>query len=263
MRPPLRVPRLHGRQAARLNSLYRDTQCPRTRLRAQMVLLSSEGRSVVEIAAITRQSDDTVRRWLHRFIDQGWRGLLEAPRSGRPALITPAVEQFLAECLQKTPRDYRISRPSWTTALLAAVVQRRLKIKVSDECVRQHLERVEGVCRRPTWTVQYRARQKPGYAQKKAGSQGFCGTRHAGSMSMFRMKPSSVSFRPSRACGCCAASSAESAHPVSGRPSGTNAQRPIGAQARSCGYAPRNATLKHSAGWSRSAWRARPGASGG
>src|SRR5437899_1904098 len=100
MRPPLRITRLRGRQAARLNSLYQTTDCPRTRLRVQMVLLSSDGHSVAEIAGITRQSDDTVRHWLQRFLDHGWRGLLEAPRSGRPAVITPAAEQFLLECLR-------------------------------------------------------------------------------------------------------------------------------------------------------------------
>jgi transposase len=132
-----------------------------------MVLLSSEGYAVNSIARITQQSDDTVRCWLNRFLAEGWRGLLEAPHPGRPPTITPAVEQFLYECLQRSPRDYRISRPTWTTAWLARVVRRRLKITVTDECIRQHLKRVKGVCRRPTWTVKHLARQQPGYAQKR------------------------------------------------------------------------------------------------
>jgi transposase len=173
MRPPLRVIGLHRRQLVRLRSLYRTTDCPRTRLRVQTVLLSSDDHSVAEIAALTRQSDDTVRRWLKRFLTNGWRGVLEAPHAGRPATITPAVEQFLAECLQCTPRDFRISRPSWTTALLVQVVRQRPIIDVADECIRQHLERLEGVCRRPTWTVKYLARQKPCYAQKRLDHTGF------------------------------------------------------------------------------------------
>lgn len=196
MRPSVCVTGLRGRQGARLRSLYQTTDCPRTRLRTQMILLSSEGYSVTEIAAITHQSDDTVRRWLQRFLDQGWRGLLEAPRSGRPAAITPAVEQFLAKCLRGSPRDYRLSRPTWTTALLARVVQRRLKIAVTGECVRQHLEHLAGVCRRPTWSVKHLARLKPGYAQKKAGLRDFCSARRAGPMCMFKMKLSSACFRP-------------------------------------------------------------------
>lgn len=190
MRPPLRVPRLRGRQPARLRSLYQTTSCSRTRLRVQMVLLSSEGYSVAQIARVSQQSDDTVCRWLKRFLAEGWRGLLEAPHCGRPPKITPAVEQFLAECLRGSPRDYHVARPTWTTALLAQVVWRRLKVRVTDECIRQHLQRLAGVCRRPTWTVKHLARQQPGYAQKKAGSPAFCGIRPVAPMSTFRMKPS-------------------------------------------------------------------------
>jgi transposase len=137
-----------------------------------MVLLSRQGYAVSEIADITHQSDDTVRHWLWRFMREGCAGLHEAPRSGRPLEITPAVEQFLRECVRQTPREFGVHRPSWTTALLATVVWRRFKVKVTDECIRQHLPRIEAVCRRPTWTVKHRAVQRPGYAQKKARSQG-------------------------------------------------------------------------------------------
>ena len=262
MRLPLRVQRLRGRQAVRLRRLFQTTDCPRTRLRVQMIFLSSDGCTVAEIADITRQSDDTVRYWLRRFLDQGWRGLLEAPRSGRPAAITPAVEQFLHECLEGTPRDFHISRPSWTTHLLAQVVQRRLKIKVTAECIRQHLERIDGVCRRPTWTVKHLARQKPGYAQKKAGLPGFCSLHRAERMFTFKTKLNSACFRLSRGCGCCAASNARFVRRECAHPSGMNARRRIGAQARSCGSGRRSAMLKPFVSWSRNAWPARPNASG-
>jgi len=263
MRPALRVKRLRGRQLVRLRSLYHTTDCPRTRTRVQMVLLSSDGYSVAEIAELTRQSTDTVRRWLKRFIAQGWRGLLEELHAGRPAAITPAAEQFLSGCLQSTPREFGISRPSWTTELLAQVVRRRLKIEVTGECIRQHLAQVDGVCRRPTWTVKYRAQAQPGNAQKKAGSQGFCSTPRAGPMSMFKMKLNSACSRPSRACGCCAASNARSARRACVHPSATSAARRIGAPVRSCVFAPRNEMPKPSAVSWRNAWPARPVGSGG
>ena len=151
MRPPLRVTGLRGQQLVRLQALYRTTRCPRTRLRIQMVLLSRQGYSVNEIAGITHQSEDTVRRWLHRFMREGCAGVPESPRAGRPAAITPAVEQFLRECVRQTPREFGLRRPSWTAALLAAVVWRRFKVKVTDECIRQHLQRIDAVCRKPVY----------------------------------------------------------------------------------------------------------------
>ncbi len=173
MRPSLQITDVHWRQKVRLQQMYQETDCPRTRIRVQMVLLSVEEYSVSKIAGITRQSDDTVRRWLHRFREQGSRGLLEEIRSGRPANITPAIENYLLTCLKQSPRKFGISRPTWTTATLAEAVEKKFKIEVSDECVRQHLQRLEIVCRRPTWTVKYLAEQQPGYAQKKAQFQGF------------------------------------------------------------------------------------------
>lgn len=166
MRPPVQI-RLHGHQLARLRVMYEETTCPRTRLRVQMVLLSHDGYAAAEIARITRKSDDTVRYWLHRFQQGGCAGLLEAPHSGRPPKITADIETFLHDCIQQSPRDFQINRLGWTTALFAKLVKRRFRVAVSAECIRQHLKRVNAVCRRPTWTVKHLAQQQAGYAQKK------------------------------------------------------------------------------------------------
>ena len=183
MRLPLRV-QVRGRQLVRLEQMYREADCPRTQLRVQMVLLSHDGRSVEEIARVTRKSDDAVRYWLHRFQSAGCAGLIEAPHSGRPPEITLAIEAFLRECIPQSPRAFKLKRPSWTTALLAQVVKHRFKVRVTDECIRRHLERVDVVCRRPTWTVKHLAQQQPGYAQKKAPLPACLGTRPAGRMCM-------------------------------------------------------------------------------
>lgn len=167
MRPPLSSKPIRGRQLRRLRALYDTAKCPRLRRRTQMVLLFHDGYCVAEIARISRQSCHTVRRWLHRFEAGSCSGLLEAPRPGRPPEITPTIALFLREAVLKSPRAFGLRRPTWTTALLATVVKRRFKRAVTAECIRQHLRRVDGVCRRPTWTVKHLAQQQPGYAQKK------------------------------------------------------------------------------------------------
>jgi transposase len=169
MRQPLQLKPIRGRQLNRLQTIYDQADCPRLRRRAQIVLLAQARYETQQIARIIRQSPLTVRRWLHRFEVEGCAGLVESPRSGRPPAITPAVEIFLREAVAKSPRAYGYKRPGWTTALLVKLVRRQFKRSVTDECIRQHLARVDGVCRRPTWTVKYRAQAQPGYAQKKAG----------------------------------------------------------------------------------------------
>jgi hypothetical protein len=63
-------------------------------------------------------------------------------------------------------------------------------VRVTPECIRQHLHRLGFVCRRPTWTVKHLARQQPGYAQKKGPSPGSCGTRRAAPTSTCRTRRS-------------------------------------------------------------------------
>jgi transposase len=172
MRPSLKLNPVRGRQVDRLHKMYDQAECPRLRRRVQTILLAQAGYETPEIAEITRQSGWTVRRWLHRFMTEGCEGLEEDLRSGRPPQITPAIELFLREALGKSPRDYGLAQPSWSTLLLRKVIKRRYKCEVSDECIRQHLHAVGGVCRRPTWTVRHRAEAQPGYAQKKAQFQG-------------------------------------------------------------------------------------------
>ena len=173
MRPGLKVKRISGQQLRRVRQLYDQADCPRLRRRAQTILLAQQGYRTAETAKITRQSPMNVRRWLHRFSEQGCDGLREAPRSGRPADITPAIECFLRTVVVQSPRVFGFARPGWTTQLLAKLVRRRFKHLVTDECIRQHLNRVDAVCRRPTWTVKHKAQAQPGYAQKKAGLHGY------------------------------------------------------------------------------------------
>lgn len=57
-------------QQTELAELYRSTKDVRIRTRAQMVLLACEQHlSAPAIAAIVREDDETVRRWLKRYLD--------------------------------------------------------------------------------------------------------------------------------------------------------------------------------------------------
>ena len=61
MRPAIQVPPLDEEQQAALEQLYRKTDLPRVRTRAQMVLLSAEqGLKADEISKIVRESAVTV-----------------------------------------------------------------------------------------------------------------------------------------------------------------------------------------------------------
>jgi transposase len=86
---PLHVPSLTRTQSEQFDHLYRTTKDPRLRTRAQMVLLSAEQElTVAQIAAIVRESEATVLRWLKRYLAEGIEGLQYAPLPGRPSPMT-------------------------------------------------------------------------------------------------------------------------------------------------------------------------------
>ena len=90
---PLQLPAPTPEQLQTLEQAYRTTRDARLRTRVQMILLALEhGWTARQIAAIVRESDETVRRWFKRDQADGVRGLHDAPRPGRPGKVTPLIE---------------------------------------------------------------------------------------------------------------------------------------------------------------------------
>ena len=73
--------------------------------RAQMILLSAQHRSVLEIATLFDVSRATIRFWIRRFETAGPAGLRDDPRSGRPRQITSEVENRLVELISHDPQQ--------------------------------------------------------------------------------------------------------------------------------------------------------------
>ena len=98
----LRLDSLNVDQLRELDDLYRTTRDVRVRTRAQMILLVAEqGLAVSEIAAIVRESGETVRRWVHRYEAEGIDGLSDAPRSGKPAKAGTVYRERLVELVRR------------------------------------------------------------------------------------------------------------------------------------------------------------------
>ena len=171
MRQALRVKHLKWQQRRKLEKMYKTHENKRVRERAHMILMSYGGQTPQQIAKMLLASDDRVRDAIHRFIEGGCDGLEEGQRSGRPATVTDEMEEDLKDWVLAKPEEQKVQRSYWTTGSLAKALNRKYRIKVTDECVRNHLLGMNLVCRRPTWTVKPLAQQQPGYARKKANRQ--------------------------------------------------------------------------------------------
>lgn len=165
----IRVPPLTDEQRDELDELYRTTKVPRLRTRAQMVLLSAERElKAPDIAAIVRESADTVARWLKRYLAEGLEGLKDAPRPGRPSEITETYRSQLLAAVRRRPRSLDQPYSLWTLQRLIDYMAEETGQRVSLETMRQLLKRHEIVLSRPQHKI---SSPDPDYAVKKRRSK--------------------------------------------------------------------------------------------
>ena len=106
---------------AELEAITRST---RTRAglvqRARLILALADGASYTELTARWGVAATSISRWKHRFVTRGLGGLQDAPRSGRPDRLAPAVEARILALTQHPP-----PRPltHWSVRRMAARVR--------------------------------------------------------------------------------------------------------------------------------------------
>lgn len=161
----LYVPSLSAEQKVELDELYRKTDVPRERTRAQIVLLSAEKKlKADEIADIVRESSVTVLRWLHRYLAECIQGLMDAPRAGRSSILTDDFRRRLLEVVRRRPRSLELEFSMWTLQRLADFMAEDTGIRVSTETIRRALAKEDIVFSRPQHTI---SSPDPEYQVKK------------------------------------------------------------------------------------------------
>jgi len=161
----MQLPPLSSEEIAELDRLYRTTRDARMRTRTQMVLLAAERKMVAaEIAAIVRESEPTVRRWLKRYMAEGIEGLRDRPRPGGPAKTPPEYKERLMAAVRRRPRSLGLPYSLWTLQRLADYMAEATGIRVEAETVRRYLKAADIVLSRPQHKV---SSPDPAYAVKK------------------------------------------------------------------------------------------------
>jgi transposase len=163
MPKPLTLPRLDDTVLAQLRQHYDASTDANLRLRYQMVLLASQGRSVSEIASIVLRSHDTVTRVLNRFCNEGSTAIPRRKAPGGAPTVTIDWTSELLRVIELDPHTVGVSSANWTTGLLATYLADKTGVTVSAETVRIALHRHGYVCKRPTWTLKRKAEEQDGY----------------------------------------------------------------------------------------------------
>lgn len=161
----IQVRNLTSTELTELDKLYHETKVVRVRTRAQMILLAVEHQMTApQIGQIVRKDEQTVRRWMKRFNQEGVVGLDDAPRSGARKQVTEAYRERLLLIVRRRPRSLDQPYSLWTLARLVDFMAEETGLRFSAETVRLILKANDIVLSRPQHKV---SSPDPEYEVKK------------------------------------------------------------------------------------------------
>ncbi len=161
----LELPQLTAEQISELDRLYRTTHDARVKIRAQMILLMAEKKLYSnQVAELVRETDQTVRKWLKRYLAEGIEGLRDAPRSGMPPKVTADYKQLLVEIVRRRPRSMGLPFSLWTRQRLADYLAEETGIRLDMTGVGRYLRAAGIVLSRPQHKI---SSPDPDYVVKK------------------------------------------------------------------------------------------------
>jgi transposase len=94
------------------------------------VLLVCQGFSCRQVAGFLGQDPRTVQRWVKRFNDRGFAGLVEQERPGRPSKMKEEHWDQLPDDLHKHPKEFGYTQNLWDGKLLSHHLVEQYGVKI-------------------------------------------------------------------------------------------------------------------------------------
>jgi transposase len=140
---PMRTLKLHFPDEAlpTLETFLKQTKEARVFRRAQAVREVVKGQRLQMVSDTLHFTYSALRKWVHRFAQQGVQGLTDRPRPGRPPKATCALAHRLDRLVDQDPLQHGALHSQWSCQELATVLARQTGVQVSRESVREVLKK--------------------------------------------------------------------------------------------------------------------------
>jgi transposase len=146
-------------QRQELHRRIRQPNLPaRTRERLEMVRLSDAGWSVPRIAVHVQQHEQTVRRWIKAYLQDGFDALSDQPHTGQQSAITKDILADVRSWLEKGDH-------TWNAVQIAKEVEKQHGLRRSARQWRQVLRREKLSYKRTKRSLRHK--QKPEEVARK------------------------------------------------------------------------------------------------
>ena len=139
-----------------LDTFLKQTKEARIFRRAQAVREVVQGHRLQTVSDSLHFTYSALRKWVHRFANQGVQGLVDRPRPGRPPKVTCELAHHLDRLVDQDPLQHGSSHSQWSCQELATALARQTGVQLSRESVRDVLKK-----RRPLQPPHGTARSSP------------------------------------------------------------------------------------------------------
>ncbi len=100
------------------------------------ILLVANGMSPYGVSSVIGNSPKSIENWVNTFLREGFEGLREPMRSGRPPRLSDIMESISLD-LRKNPMDLGYSRNLWDGKLLSHHIKKRYDMDIGTrQCQR-------------------------------------------------------------------------------------------------------------------------------
>lgn len=111
------------------NKLYSLLETnPEIKYRIKIVLLAGEGYTVPEIREMTNTYDKTIRKWIHKFNNEGTEGLVTKINYSPMVKIDDYARKQIIKIASTNPRDLGLKFSTWSLRSLAGYLTKDNKI---------------------------------------------------------------------------------------------------------------------------------------
>ena len=124
-----------------LDSFMKHSKEARVFRRAQAVREVVAGQTVKAVSDTFHFTNSALRKWVQRFAQEGTGGLLDRPRSGRPANMTGELQSQLKRLVDQDPLQHGSIQSQWSCRELAAVLSQQSGVPLGRESVRVALKK--------------------------------------------------------------------------------------------------------------------------
>ena len=120
---------ISGDERNTLHDMMQDADDGESGYRAKIILLKDEGYTVPEIRVATNHHDVNIRKWIHRFNEQGVEGIVSKIHIHKPIKISGDMEKKIVDVATKNPREgYGLPFSTWSLRVLAGYISKEINL---------------------------------------------------------------------------------------------------------------------------------------